>query len=127
MPNDFEQCLHHINRLITVIKMWDQMRGPVQALPPEEVDNVLANVSPITTPDESLPEGLLQSIADTDRKLIGILKDLDTVYERDDCDREVIVARMALCKTLNQLKEHGIKNTQLEMLWTQGECDEWCV
>ena len=127
MPNDFEQYLNHINRLSTIIKMWDRMRGPVQALPPEEVDDVLATVHPLTAPDESLPDGLLQSIADTDRKLIGILKDLDTVYERDDCDREIIVARMALCKTLKQLQEHGIKTSHIELLWTQNDCDEWCV
>jgi len=125
MPNNFEQYLHHINRLSTIIKMWDQMRGPVQALPAEEVDKVLATVQPIIAPDESLPTDLLQYIADIDRKLIFILK--DSVYERDDRDREIIVVRMALCKTLNKLQDHCIEATQLEVLWTQNDCDEWCV
>lgn len=125
MPNNFEQCLYHLNRLSTIFKMWDIMRGPVQILPMEEVDNVLAGVQPITAPDESLPDDLLQYIADSDRKLIFILK--DPAYVNDDKDREIIVARMALCKTLNQLREHGIKNAQLETLWTQNDCNEWCV
>ncbi len=101
------------------------MRGPLQILPMEEVDSVLSDVEPMPAPDEPLPEGLLQYIADIDRKLIFILK--DPVYVNDDKDREIIVARMALCKTLKQLREHGIQNTQLEMLWTQNDCNEWCV
>ena len=117
------RCVRHIGALV---RAWDNQRGPGMAMPPESVAEVLAGVGDVEVEvDVSVPEDVEERIARAERVLVNVLT--DDVYLNDDRDREVIVARMALCKTLQQLREAGVSDGVINGLWDAHECDTWCV
>lgn len=110
----------HAARIAELVRVWDAMRGPGQALEPEAVDGVLNGVQAV---DDVNVFPALSGLADIERRLVLVLK--DPVYLNDDRDREIIAARIALCQALKQVRETGIQNAQVETLWEKVACTEW--
>lgn len=121
------QCLFHAKRISALVQIWDHMRGPGQALPSEDVDRILAEVTIQNTLIHTTKfldiTSICDRIAKTERILVAVLK--DPVYLNDDRDREIIVARMALCQMLRELKAAGIQSGEIETLWIKNDCEEW--
>ena len=118
--DSLRQGLFHAARIAELVRVWDAMRGPGQALEPEAVNGVLDRV-PVPVAGEALPA--LAGLVEIERRLVLVLK--DPVYLNDDRDREIIAARIALCQALKQVRETGVQNAQIEALWEKAACTAW--
>lgn len=109
--------------------MWDTLRGPGMAMPPENIDQLLSNISPPNISSTHIKgtqlTPLLERIQKTERILLNTL--IDPVYLNDDRDREIITARIALCNTLKQLHDLDTQIDAVNVLWQQNDGEEWCT
>jgi len=123
------QCLYHAQRISKLVHEWDTLRGPGMAMPPENIDQLLfeiphTEISSTHIKNEHITP-LLERIQKAERILINTL--IDQVYLNDDRDREIIVARIALCNILKQIRDLDASLTPVNTLWQQNEGDEWAT
>jgi hypothetical protein len=128
-PSPLSQCLYHAHRISKLVREWDTLRGPGMAMPPENIDQLLSEIphkeiSSTHIKTEHITP-LLERIQKAERILINTL--IGQVYLNDDRDREIIVARIALCNILKQLRDRDANLPPLNMLWQQNEGDEWAT
>jgi len=122
------QCLYHAQRISKLVDMWDKLRGPGMAMSTENLDQLLTSISPIEinaqiTNEQIAP--LLEHIQKAERILINTL--VGDVYLNDDRDREIIVARMAMCNVLKQIRNLDDQITSVNELWYQNDGEEWAT
>ncbi|MGA1197916.1 MAG: hypothetical protein ACO36I_15625 [Candidatus Latescibacterota bacterium] len=128
-PSPLSKCLYHAHRISKLVHEWDTLRGPGMAMPPENIDQLLSEISHPDIASTHLKTEhitpLLERIQKAERILINTL--IDPVYLNDDRDREIIVARIALCNILKQLREMDANLRPVNMLWQKNEGDEWAT
>ena len=97
------------------------------AMPPENIEQLFSEISPVEISPSQIPDEaitpLLTRIQKAERVLTHTLT--DQVYLNDDRDREIIVARIALCNVLKQLKDLDPQLDQVNLLWQKNDGDEW--
>lgn len=123
------QCLHHAQRISKLVHEWDKLRGPGMAMPPENIDQLLvgiphSDIASTHIKNEHITP-LLERIQKAERILINTL--IDPVYLNDDRDREIIVARIALCNILKQIRDMDANLPLINVLWQQNEGEEWAT
>ncbi len=127
--NPLSQCLYHAQRISKIVDLWDKMRGPVMAMPPESIDQLFAEIPSVEISSTHIPDEhitpLLERIQKAERVLIHTL--IEQVYLNDDRDREIIVARIALCNMLKQLRDLDPQIDLINLLWEKNDGDEWCT
>ncbi len=123
------KCLYHAHRISKLVHEWDTLRGPGMAMPPENIDQLLSEIPHVEITSAHIKTEhitpLLERIQKTERILINTL--IDPVYLNDDRDREIIVARIALCNILKQLHDMDASLRPVNMLCQQNEGDEWAT
>lgn len=128
-PTPLSQCIYHARRITKLVHMWDKLRGPGMAMPPEEIDSLLSDISLSTENTSHLPDEhiapLLARIQKTERILLNTLT--DQVYLNDDRDREIIVARIAVCNTLKKIRALDPAIAEVLHLWEINDGDEWAT
>ena len=123
------QYLYHAHRISKLVHEWDTLRGPGMAMPPENINQLLSEISHTEIRSTHIKTEhitpLLERIQKAERILINTLVDL--VYLNDDRDREIIVARIALCNTLKQIRDIDANLPPINRLWQQNEGEEWAT
>ena len=98
-------------------------------MPPENIDQLFAEISPIEISNTQIKNEhltpLLERIQKTERVLLNTLT--DQVYLNDDRDREIITARIALCNMLKKLRDLDPNTEQVNLLWQKNDGEEWCT
>lgn len=122
------QCLYHVQRISKLVHMWDTLRGPGMAMSTDNLDQLLTSISPIEintqiTDEQIAP--LLERIQKAERILTNTL--VGDVYLNDDRDREIIVARMAMCNVLKQIRNVDDQIPSVNELWDQNDGEEWAT
>lgn len=127
--NSLSQCLYHAQRISKLVDRWDTLRGPGMAMPPEHIEELFSEISPIEILSANISAeqaiSLLESIQKSERVLTNTL--IGEVYLNDDRDREIIVARIALCNMLKQLRDLDPQIDLVNLLWIENNGDEWCT
>lgn len=122
------QCLYHAQRISKLVHMWDKLRGPGMAMSTDNLDQLLTSISPVETnaqiTDEQIAP-LLERIQKAERILTNTL--VGDVYLNDDRDREIIVARMAMCNVLKQIRNVDDQIPLVNELWYQNDGEEWAT
>lgn len=99
------------------------------AMPPEHIDELFAEISPKEFLSPNISEEqvipILERIQKSERVLTNTL--VGEVYLNDDRDREIIVARIALCNMLKQLRDLDSQIDLVNLLWQKNDGDEWCT
>ncbi|MBT3606317.1 MAG: hypothetical protein HOE48_09145 [Candidatus Latescibacteria bacterium] len=123
------QCLYHAQRISKLVDRWDTLRGPAMAMPPEHIDELFSEISPTDINSSNISQEqaspILEQIQKAERVLINTL--VGDVYLNDDRDREIIVARIALCNMLKRLRDLDPKIDRANLLWQKNDGDEWCT
>lgn len=127
--NPLSQCLYLARRISRLVEMWDKLRGPAMAMSREAVDPLCADIPQeeiaSTGAGQSAILPALERLEKAERVLLNTL--IGEVYLNDDRDREIIVARIALC---NSLKSLCVTNPDVEafrVLWEQNDGEEWAT
>ena len=99
------------------------------AMPPEHIDELFSEISPTDINSSNISQEqaspILEQIQKAERVLINTL--VGDVYLNDDRDREIIVARIALCNMLKRLRDLDPKIDRANLLWQKNDGDEWCT